>query len=78
MVMCKMFGCKQLTKSKNVVLNFGRLVSGSSGNEVIKKWERKFAKENISEVEVSIQHILNHVVGKNEVCIKTDCLLLIT
>lgn len=66
-----MFNCKQLIKSKNIALNLSRLVScrSSSGNDIIEKWERKFEKENISEAEVSIQHILNHVVGKNVVCI---------
>lgn len=43
------------------------IVFGKSENELIEKWKQKFAEENISEVDVSIKHILDHVVQKDKV-----------
>lgn len=40
---------------------------GRSDTEIIDKWKQKFASENISEVESSIKHILDHVIEKKEV-----------
>lgn len=42
-------------------------VLGSCENEVVEKWKQKFANENISEIESSIKHILDHIIGRNEV-----------
>lgn len=66
MFLRKMFCCKRLLKT-SVILNFNRLASsknialGSSENEIIEKWKKKFANENISEIESSIKHIMDHV-----------------
>lgn len=38
---------------------------GTSETEIIDKWKKKFASENISEIDISIKHILNHVVAQN-------------
>lgn len=71
-----MFHCKQLLNlniNRLIVLNFNRFVScrnvalRSSENEIVEKWGKKFAKENVSEIELSIKHIFNHVVGKSMV-----------
>lgn len=65
-----MFCCKRLL-TKCAVNSFNRLrysiVLGNSENEVVEKWKQKFANENISEIESSIKHILDHVIGRNEV-----------
>lgn len=63
--MLKLRNYKQLIKSTSVVLNLRRFVSCE--NDIIEKWGKKFAEENVSEVESSIKHILNHIVGRNVV-----------
>lgn len=48
----------------NVALNTVRCFNfalGKTESELIEKWKRKFASEQISEVDESIKHILNHV-----------------
>lgn len=42
---------------------------GRTESELIDKWKQKLADENITEVEQSIKHILDHVVGKDKVAI---------
>lgn len=41
---------------------------GKTETELVDKWKQKFAHENISEIETSIKHILDHVIGKDKVC----------
>lgn len=40
---------------------------GRSETELIDKWKQKFAEENITEIDTSIQHILEHVIEKEKV-----------
>lgn len=40
---------------------------GRSETELIDKWKQKFAEENISEIDTSIKHILEHVIEKEKV-----------
>lgn len=70
-ILSKMFCSKRLL-IKSVIKSINRLKSqgivlGSSANEVVAKWKQKFANENISEIDSSIKHILDHVIGRNEV-----------
>lgn len=45
----------------NCQVRYLNLALGKSETEIIEKWKRKFASENISEIEESIKHILDHV-----------------
>lgn len=40
---------------------------GKSETELVNKWKQRFADENISEIEPSIRHILEHVIRKEKV-----------
>lgn len=40
---------------------------GKPETEIIDKWKRKFADGNISEIDSSIRHILDHVIEKSQV-----------
>lgn len=42
---------------------------GKPETEIIDKWKRKFVDENISEIDSSIRHILDHVIEKSQVSI---------
>lgn len=46
---------------------------GPSDSEFVEKWKKKFANENISEIESSIKHILNHVIEQNVRIITNFC-----
>lgn len=64
-----MFCYKRLLKT-SVMLNSvscKKIALGSSETEIFERWKKKFANENISEIDSSLRHILNHVTGKNTV-----------
>lgn len=66
-----MFHCKRFNDKRLLLKVFNRLRScdaalGSSENEVIEKWKKKFASESIPEIDSSIKWILKHITGKNE------------
>lgn len=70
MFLNKMFCCKRLLKA-NVILNCKNIGFGSSAsrlhcakNEIIEKWKKNFTNENISEIESSLKHLMDHVIGK--------------
>lgn len=59
----RLFSAKTLFSVKT--LRCSNIAFGRS--ELIDKWMQKFASENISEPERSIRHILEHIVGQNQV-----------
>lgn len=53
----------------NTLLNYNGLrciASGSSETAMIDKWKQKFRSENISEIDNSIKHILEHVIHEQK------------
>lgn len=64
------FSKRLLTAASFLNVNTVRTLNyalGRSESELIEKWKQKFADENISEIDTSIRHILEHVIEKDKV-----------
>lgn len=55
-----------INKSTLRTLNYA---IGKPETEIIDKWKRKFADENISEIDSSIRHILDHIIERSQVSV---------